>query len=257
MRMWYDNEGYKCDITASSEETAYAATNSQNTQLTKTTRSTNVTAVYTLDFDAGYGQTIGADSVAILGHNITTAATAIQFVMSANSDYSGASTSVVFTHAAGSIFKYFTADAKRYARILVSDAANSDAYIEIGFIYMASYYQVVGGVGVDFPYQPLDSSTGQYSNTGQFFGDEGDTIDLYSFNLPYIDNVMKSSILTIFDEVKTVKPIIMDFNESAHSSIAPLYCKFNETVSFNHLRVGVDTDYDFHWNCSMSLKECK
>ena len=36
MRLWYDNEIYKCDLTASSEETGYPGPNLQDTQLAKT-----------------------------------------------------------------------------------------------------------------------------------------------------------------------------------------------------------------------------
>ena len=250
MRMWYDNEFYKCDIVASSEETGYAATNLQNTQLKKTTRTTIVTSVATWDFDAGYGVTIDVNSIALLGHNITTGATSIQFIMSANSDYSAASTSVVFSHEVEMMTAYFNTDSKRYARVLVCDSANGDGYIEMGFVYAASYLQVIGGVGIDFPFQPLDSSTGNYSNSGQYFGDEGELLDLYSFNMPYINNALKGDLITMFEKVKTVKPIIMDFNESMHSSIAPLYCKLNESLAFNHM-------WDFKWNASISLKECK
>lgn len=257
MRVWYDNQFYKCDVTADSEETSYAAVNLLDTQLKKTTRTTNVTSVATWDFDAGFGETIDANAAAILGHNILTGATAIQFVMSANSNYSAASTSVVFSHETGIMTAYFSADSKRYARLLVCDSANDDGYIEIGFAYTASYLQVTGGVGIDFPFETLDSSTGQYSNTGQFFGDEGEILDLYSFNMPYINNSLKGDWKNVFKEIKTVKPMIMDFNENAHASILPLYCKLNENIAFNHIPVPVGADWDFHWNCAISVKECK
>lgn len=258
MRIWYDNEIYKCDVTASSEETGYPAVNIQNTQLKKVTRTTNVTSVQTWDLDAGTGVTIDVDSVAILAHNITTAATAIQFIMSASADFSGATTSVVLSHDVTLMSAYFAADSQRYARILVDDSANSDGYIEIGLAYIASHVQIIGGVGIDFPFEMLDSSTGWYSNTGQWFGDEGETLDLYSFAMPYINNALKGTFITIFDKVKTVKPIIMDFNESAHSSITPLYCRFNEDIAWNHIAVPVSpTDWDFHWNMAASVKEMK
>jgi len=257
MRLWYDNETYKCDMTVSSAETGYPGTNIQDTQLKKTARSTNVTSVQTWDFDAGSGNTIDCDSVAILGHNISATASQIQFVMSASADFSGATTSVVLTHSTGLMAVYFVADSERYARVLVADMGNSDGYIEMGFVYVASHVQITGGVGIDFPYQRMDSSTGEYSNTGQWFGDEGELLDLYNFHMPYMNNAFKKQMLTIFEEVKTVKPMIMDFNESAWSSIRPLYCRFNDSISFNHIAVAVGTDYDFHWNCDISLKEIK
>jgi len=258
MRIWYDNEANKGTITAESEETGYPAINLQNTQLSRTTRSTNVSSVQTWDWDAGAGVTIAGDSISILGHNISSAATAIQFIMAATSTFAGATTSVVLTHNAGLMSAYFAADSQRYSRVLIDDSSNSDEYIEMGAVFIASYLHVTGGVGVDFPFQVLDSSTGGYSNTGQFFGDEGDTLDLYSFAMPFINNALKKSFITMFNEVKTVKPIIMDFNESAHSSILPLYCRFNEPISYNHIPVPVSgTDWDFHWNASISLKEIK
>lgn len=258
MRIWYENRMNTTTITAASEATGYPATNLQDPQLAKTTRSTNVSSIQTWDFDAGAGVTIAADSAAILGHNISATATAIQFIMAATSTFAGATTSVVLTHATGLMTVYFTADTERYSRVLIDDSANSDGYIEMGAVFIASHLQVTGGVGIDFPYQRLDSSTGGYSNTGQFYGDEGETLDLYSFAMPFINNSLKKSFLTMFDEVKTVKPIIMDFNESAHSSIAPMYCRLNEALAFNHIAVAVDTtDWDFHWNMSMSIKETK
>ncbi len=211
----------------------------------------------TIDFDAGYGVTIDADSTAILGHNLTSSVEHCQFIMSPNSDYTSATTNVAFLHATGLMSVYFAVDSQRYARLAISDGTNDDDYIEMGLVYIASHLQVVGGVGIDFPFQPLDSSTGDYSNSGQFFGDEGEILDLYDFHMPYINNALKANMLTVFDKVKTVKPIIMDFNESAHSSIAPLYCKFNDTIAFNHIAVAVGSDYDFHWNLSISLKECR
>ena len=198
-----------------------------------------------------------ADSAAILGHNISATASQIQFIMSASADFSGASTSVVLTHATGLMSVYFTADSARYARVLVADMSNADSYIEIGLVYVASHVQVTGAVGIDFPYQLVDSSTGWYSNTGQYFGDEGAVLDLYNFHMPYIANTFKKTVVTIFEEVTTVKPMIMDFNESAHSSIEPLYCRFNDTIAFNHIPVALTSDFDYHWNADISLKEVK
>lgn len=257
MRLWYDNETYKCDLTASSEETGYPGTNILDIQVKKTARSTNVTAVQTWDFDAGSGNTIDCDSVAILGHNISAAASQIQFVMAATTSFAGATTSVLLTHSTGLMAVYFAADSARYARVLVADMSNADGYIEMGFVYVASHVQMTYGVGVDFPYQPIDSSTGEYSNTGQWFGDEGELLDLYNFHMPYVNNAFKKQMLTIFEEIKTVKPMIFDFNESAHSAIEPLYCRFNDNIAFNHIPACVGTDYDFHWNCDISIKEMK
>ncbi len=211
----------------------------------------------TIDFDAGSGNTIDADSVAILGHNISSNAERIQYLMSASANFSSATTDVAFTHATGLMSVYFAADSQRYARVSVTDSTNTDDYIEMGAVYIASYLQITGGVGIDFPFQVLDSSAGRYSNTGQWFGDEGEVLDLYSFAKPYADNAFKASFITMFETVKKVKPIIMDFNESAHSSILPVYCKFNEDVAYNHIAVAVGSDYDFHWNISFAVKEMK
>lgn len=258
MRIWYDNEFDKYTLTASEEKANYPASNLKDFQLEKTTRSTSAGAVITYDLDAGSGNTIYATGAAIWNHNISTAATSIQFVMAATTSFANASTSVTFTHNVDWMTVYFTADNKRYARFLIEDTANVDDYIEIGRLFITSYLQVVGGVGIDFPFQILDSTTGQYSNTGQWFSDEGENLDLYHFTISLADNAYKKRLVTMFKDVKMSKPIIFDFNECAHSSIQPLYCKFNDEINFNHVAVCInDTTWDFHWNASISIKECK
>jgi len=252
MRLWFDNEFDKYSITVSAggETLGYPATNLQDYQLAKVTRTTSANMTVTYDLDAGAAASIHASVAGILNHNISTGATAIQFILSPNSDYSGATTSVVFSHSTGIMNNYFTANSERYGRFLITDTANSDDYIEIGRFFITSYLQMTNVVGLDMPYQRLDSSTGKYSITGQYFGDEGENLDLYNIHLPYINNALKKNIVTAFETAKTVKGILIDIVPDSQDDIAPLYCKFNEQPNFNHMQ-------NVNWNCDLSFKEMK
>ena len=248
MRLIWDNEIDSYTITANSEATGYAVENIQDFQLTKVYRSTGDSDEW-VKLDVGSGNTINPTVAGIVAHNLTNGGT---YKIQGNATDSWVSPTVdeTITHASGIMLEFFSGSALRYWRFHFADASNPDEYIEVGRLFLATYLTPTDTAHTNFPYELMDTSSVQESITGQTFGDEGVVFRLYRFNFPYWDNTTRTNIKTMYEDVKTVKPIILVPDENDLTSLPPDYVRIDGSVTANH-KIG------YTWNGDMAFREVK
>lgn len=248
MRILWDNE-YDLSgntITANSESSVYGLSNLDDYQLVKVYRSTGDSAEW-VKIDAGAGNTITATCAAICSHNLTSGAT-IKIQGHTADSWVTPDVDESFTHDDGNMVKTFSSAAKRYWRFSFADGSNPDGYIEIGRLFLGTYL-TLDDPYTDFPYEILDTSIVDESITGQSFGDEGITRRSYSFNWNHWTNTEKANIITMFEDVKTVKPVIIVPDPDNTDKLVIDYVRITE-LSVKHW-------YNYAWNGRINFVEVK
>ena len=198
-----------------------------------------------ITIDGGTGSTITATSAALVTHNLTSGCT-VKVQGNATEDWNSPSVDETMTYSSGIMAAYFTSATYRYWRIAIYDISNT--YIEIGRAFIGIYLQMSFQPKAAFPLQYIDTSTKKYSLKGQVFGDEGIIYKIYNFLFPYWDDTERKNIATVFNEVKTIKPVILIPDENNTDKLIPVYAVINDNVSLNHLIA-------YTWNGTISLKE--
>ena len=245
MRILYYNEIDKNSISASSEASGYPIGNVQDYQLIKAFRTTGISGEY-IKIDAGSGNTITATCAAILSHNLTSGAT-IKIQANATDDWAAPAIDETFTYDGDIMIQYFTSGSYRYWRFYFDDASNPDGYIEIGRLFLGPYLQL-NPPKADFPLQYVDTSTRKASLTGQTFGDEGIVYRLFNFTFPYWDETVRNEIVTMYNEVRKIKPVILVPDENNTDKLGPIYAVINDNLSLNHI-------ISYQWNGVIPFRE--
>lgn len=248
MRILWDNQ-YDLSgntITANSESSVYGLSNLEDYQLVKVYRSTGDAAEW-VKIDAGAGNTITATCAAICSHNLTSGAT-IKIQGHTADSWAGPDVDETFTHDDGDMVKTFSSASKRYWRFSFADGSNPDGYIEIGRLFLGTYL-TLDNPHTDFPYEVIDTSIVDSSITGQSYGDEGVTIRSYSFNWNHWTNTEKTNIVTMFEDVKTVKPVVIVPDPDNTDKIDIDYVRITE-LSVKHW-------YNYAWNGRINFVEVK
>jgi hypothetical protein len=249
MRFLYDNDFDDYTPTANSTETGYSVTNVQDYQLSKRYRATDDSTEWVL-IDAGTGATVSADSAAVCSHNFSTAGT-FKIQAASNSSELGTTDGLLdeaIAHSTGIMTEFFDATTARFWRFYFEDDTNSDGYLEMGRLYLGTYFSPENEASFDWPLQLVDTSVAKFSITGEVFGDEGNIHRLLTYNFSNIDNDDRKNFATFFEEVKTVKPFVFLYKSTALSSLEALYCVVNDNLAHNHL-------IEFYYNGTLSLRE--
>jgi len=208
-RIFYDNE-FDGDytLTTNSEETNYPVENAQDYQLTKRYRATG-DATEWMKVDAGSGSTITVTAGCIAGHNITSSATTIKIQGDADdSSWANPTVNESITHSSGIMTETFGSQSLRYWRFYIQDGDNPDTYISIGRLFLGTYLDISNPPSAAFERLTIDTSTYGRSITGQIYGNEGITYNEYTFDFPYLTNTERTNLETMYETVKSVKPII-------------------------------------------------
>ena len=248
MRIMYYNEIDKNTITANSEDSGYPIENITDYQLAKTYRSTDVSSEW-IKIDAGSGNTITATCIAILGHNLTSGAT-IHIQANATDSWTSPTIDYTVTYNSDIMTRYFTSASYRYWRFTFADSGNSDGYIEIGRLFLGEYLQFDDPPKAEIPLVYNDTSKTKYSLTGQAFGDEGIIYRTYNFIFPYWDEDTRTELVTMINEVKTVKPVVLIPDENNTDKLKPVYAVINDNLALNHI-------VSYKWNGTLSFREAK
>lgn len=251
MRIHYPNEvdDTANALTSSSAETDFPLSNIRDPRLSKKWRATGDTSEWVL-IDAGSGNTINPTSAAILAHNISSGATVIKIQGNATDSWGSPTIDESFTYSAGTMIHYFTGSALRYWRFAIEDASNPDGYIEIGRLILGVFIQVTQPIQTAFPFQDLDTSSRQFAVTGEQYGNEGITYELYRWQFSRWDNAKKKEMQALFRDVKTIVPLLFVPNEDELARIDAVYGVFNTEIDYNHI-------VNFQWNASFSVREVK
>jgi len=243
-----DNNTLTSTITANSENPNYPfQTNLVDTRLIKAGKSLIVSG-FTLTFDMGAA--VGAEYFAILNHNFTSGATVH---IQANSADSWGAPPVDRTQTILDVIldPFGTTYTYRYWRVTVTDAANPDAELSIGQVYIGSYSQ--------FPHHSLGYTFGYKTNSliqsnymGVSFGVKYPKVKTINVDVLNISNTEKSTIETFFDTVDLTDPFIMIFWDNDYATELPVYCRMVGPPEFVRVNTAA-----LVWNSKFNLLECK
>lgn len=232
MRMLLDDKMDDYTIVAASEDADYPAPNAQDPRLSRYTRTTGLSS-QTWKIDAGVGNTITASAAAIIGHNITSGAT-IKIQGNATDSWGSPTVDETFTHSSGLMVKFFTQSSLRFWRFLVTDASNPDGYIEIGRLFLCTYYQFEELPGSAFTERVVDTTRRDFSQSGQAYSDIGILYEVYEIDLELIEDATRQALKTQLELVRKHKPLILLPDENNTSKLPALYCVLDSDQMYTH-----------------------
>jgi hypothetical protein len=248
MRIAYDNEIDNTSYTliASTEDASYPKENIQKLALNEVWHSDTDTAEY-IGVDAGAGNTITVTVAIIAGHNITNSATVIK-LQGSDDNFSSTPVDESFTYNSDKMYEFIGSASHRYWRVLVTDTTNPDSYIAIGRIFFGTYLTITNSFANSFEEVNNDTSTSSLSISGQTYGDIGIISKSYELNLPYMANAEKLNVTTFYEDVKTVDPYFLIFDENDLTTLAPIYCKNTTPMQFSHYKSAI-------WSARFAVQE--
>ncbi len=208
------------------ERTGFPYTNVAHVHLSRTWRSLTASGAY-LTFDAGVGATFTADSIAIIAHNLTSAAT-VKGQMNDTDIWTAPSLDQSGDPTQDIIFLPFTSQSRRFARFYFDDAANPDGFIEIGRIMLCTRWDAAEPIGEGLKLPPEDSTRVTRSDSGQKFADLGTRSRVYAFSMGTMTDETRLALEAISELVGTYDPVVAIPNEE----LDPLYCTMETIPAF-------------------------
>lgn len=221
--------------TVLTENLLYPVENLQNGRLASRWRSTTPTA-QTVVVDLGAAADV--NTVAILGHNITTAAT-LTISANATDEWSAPTYTTSLTHSTGAILKFLSAaESYRYWEFAIDDDANSDGYIEAGRIWLGTYLAIDPASLLSFSVTKRRSDTVVYGRDRQKYATEGVGWRAFDLSFPRTSGTALTNVLTMIDAVGLHDSVIFCNFDSRrdYEIVEPCYCSISEEVTFRHTR---------------------
>lgn len=234
----------------SSQKANFPATNAKHIHLSSPWRTTGVDDQYYI-IDAGDGQTITAKCAAIVGrkdytHNLTSGVTAKIQAHPTNA-WGAPDLDETIAYDADIMLKFFTETTKRFWRFFIDDPGNGDGYLNIPRLYLGTYYQMPITWEKDLVERIIDTSRGEFSPSGQFYGDEGFIFNEYPLRFTHFSDAEKRALAAIFDEIVLRKPAIFLLDENNLMAMPPIYAMVMER-EYPHL-IG------FIWQATLTIRE--
>jgi hypothetical protein len=224
MRWLYDNKFDAYDILSATTELAnFPSSNTQNIHTSTRWRTTAETA-QAIVIDAGAGNTITADCIAIAGHNLSSGAT-IKFQMHTSDAWGAPDLDETITYRSGIMIKFFTSTAKRFIRFYFDDAANTDGYIEIGRLFAGTYFQVDPSSLSEFPIRNIRNDIVFDTDTNNTYGTEVTGWREFSYGFPPTDYTQIAGVRTMWNTIGKFKPFFMLNYDTRFTEIEPAYCR--------------------------------
>ncbi len=236
MRVAYVNLVDTADsVTPLTNDLLFPIENTQNQRLSKRWRSTARTA-QTVVVDLGSAKDV--DTLAILGHSLSSSVALT--VEAHTSDSWGApdfTTSLSFN--TGAILKYLAAaETFRYWRYTLDDASASNAYVEVGRLWLGERITIDPSSLLGFTVTKRRSDTVVTGRDRQKYSTEGVGWRAFQFSFPRTKVTMLNTIQTLYDTVGLHSSFIFSNFDTArdYTIVDPVYVSFTGDVAFNHTR---------------------
>lgn len=227
MRISYCNYFDDATIEASSSTTAGPIANTQDQRLSNKWIATAVTA-QTVTIDLGVATAI--TSFAILGHNITSAATVV---------FNGGTTTAVssivetLTHNEGIMLAFDTAQEYRYWELVISD---NPVAVEIGRIWLGSYITIDPSSTLNFKVTKKRSDVVIHGRNRQKFASIGIGWRRFELSFPRTEEAMIRLLTQLYDEVGNHSSFIFcNFDTIRdYTLVEPCYVSLDGEMGFVH-----------------------
>lgn len=245
MRLLFDNKFLTSTMEASSEDANYLAENMQDTVLSKVYRSEADSTILLISTE------ITASYIAIMGHNLTEGST-ITLEGNATDAWGAPTFSETITYRSDMCILKFTEATFAYWRIVIEDSdSGADGYIEIGSIFLGTYLQMPG-MKLDQVFDEVTNSSVSISNSNQAYGEEKYDYRNPNINFPFLSHTLKASILTMWNNNKNIRPMIVLIWANRLDLEAPIYAIIDQKkLSFK--RNGTNQIDPF--NCKIKFRE--
>jgi len=234
MRIAYDNQIDDLSasaLTALTSDTNYPIENVQDQRLTTVWHSTALTA-QTVIID--FGAAVSITTAAIMGHNITSAASVI--TVAGGTSASVFATAETLTFSEDMILKFFDAQSYRYWKFTVDNQGNADGYISIGRLWLGTYIQISPTSLDDFTVTKRRSDNVAYGRNRQKFASTGVGWREFELTFPKTGGSVLSNIISMYDDVGQHSSVIFCNFDSLtdYPLVLPCYCSIQEDLQFNH-----------------------
>lgn len=221
-----------CAVSSSGDGAGYPASNVQDIRLSRYWRSATDVGDQYLEFDAGVGNTITIDSMALVAHNIPAGAT-ITAMLNSVDTWVAPPVSVVGTWSAGPIYiPLGGSQTYRYARILLHNVSGA-GFVQAGRAIGALAWVPTLGLGSNFTKTFDDTSLVDSSVTGQDYSDIGIVANIYIGELVYPDDGTRQGMEAIYKNVGQRIPFLLIVDDTNMDKLPPLYCRFDQLPSFS------------------------
>ena len=200
-------------LTINSANVNYPASNILNTSTKTKTRTVAGITTMTIVFDAGSAVTV--DSINILGHNISSGVSTLDFQGNATDSWATPSVDEDLTALwnTGIISTQFTGGSYRYWRLNIVDAGNTDTYIELSRVSACDYLTSPSlGQEVSRSYK---SDTEKFrTNAGGSIGNIYPKYNSISIQWPKLTTANVTALYDFFDQVDSSIPFFIYFDET-------------------------------------------
>ena len=214
----------------------YPAANIQNGRLSKRWRSTSPTAQTVV---VNLGSAMSVDTIAILGHNLSTSSTLTIEAHTSDSWGTPALSAVTLTHSTSAVLKFLSASQSyQYWRFTLDDATNSDAYVEAGRLWLGEYLTIDPTSTVAFTVTKLRSDTVAYGRDRQKYSTEGVGWREFNLSFPRTNGSVLTAVQTMYDTVGNHGSLLFCNFDSlrTYPLVEPVYCSIVGEIAFRHTR---------------------
>ena len=231
--------------TATSENIAYPIVNALDSRLSKEYRSTIVS---TSDYIIVNESSIAPTYIGLVNHNISSSAT-LYVEASSSSGFTGAYSTTMAWSSYTALHNIGASTAKSYWRVRIEGNSTLNSYLRIGYLYLGTYLQMPG-MEKNQEIAINTTAKANISDSGQLYGDDGYNYRSFKCNFPYLTNQERSDISTMYNTVKSYKPIILNIWNNSTEERA-MYCYIaQDTVTF-----GRTDDNNMRWKTGLVFRE--
>ncbi len=249
-RFMWNNLVDAATLAASSAATGCPVTNIQHAWKTKVWRSTGDANEW-VTLDLGSAQDV--KSVVILNHNFSAGAS-VRIQADNDSDYSSLAVDVVMPVVSGCMAAWWaSAQSYRYWRITIADAANTSGYVEIGRVFIGTYFAPTYDVS-SWSFAPTDPSAMLTSVGGQLSANTKAHYSVRNYQFAYVPDADKTIWDSIFAAVGMASPIFVC--EDVYDTGAMKYVHFSSALNFDFLFYQPNGD-GFAYDLSFTLQEAR
>jgi hypothetical protein len=233
MKFYFNNLLDAATLTGTGSRTGFPLTNTQHPHLSVRWRSIDLTAQYIL-VDAGVGETLDADMVAILAHNLSATAT-VTFKANDTDAWGAPSLSMALDPTEELILEEFADCAYRFGRFDITDAANPDGFVEIGRLWIGATLSILPAMIVDFTVVVVNDDAVTWGVTRQKYADVGDSWRKFEFSFPPSEEALIAQLKTMYELVgKNQSLIVAPVDITTMSLLRPCYVGITQDLAFRH-----------------------
>lgn len=236
IKFLYTNRFDSATVTSLNAATGYAASNVQNRLLKNTWRSTGLSNQW-LKFDLG--STLAVDLFTFFYNNLTSGATITLYGHASNlgnleSDWSGATYKQTITSFDARVGIKLPAVSLRWWLLGISDALNSNGYIEIGRVFGGATVSPDENFSEDIQETFFDSSLQNWTIGGHVYSVSRERYKEFNFNFLDLSAANQTILRTLWAAVYKTEPFVIAFDTSGQPLEFTRYGVFTTDLNFSY-----------------------